>query len=431
MNGRECSGAEHTARRARQTLIAAVVLCAIQSLSAGTALDPRLPRGSDRDVPFGAYYDKLSYSPEWDAPWSVGPDADVVVRFGRDKPRLIFWRGANFIPCWVNDRGAWYSDGAVVRGPAGPQNDRLCRYSFASVVESSDARVVVRWRYALVDPDGKLINLDPVTRWNDWVDELYTLYPDATGVRRITLHSSNWEQPISCQQSILLSEPGQRVPRTGVRLSGTAPNAKNIQVVNCTGSRPFQVVAPEGAQFQSGLPVAANWSDWPAAGATEKPGHHFLGGISWKPFAEDRTSKSWLMLVGQTRQRPAQLEPVARAWLAAPALKLNSEGFSSAGYDVREKSYQLACDQPGAPRAIRFSLEANANAPVINPAFVIKGWGRSAAALTLNGRHLKQGSDFCAGFRKTSTVSDLILWVRRNSPRPVALEIKPIASEQK
>src|SRR5512134_1375788 len=139
MSEREWSGRQHAMRMTQQASIAAVVLLMIHSVSAGAATGARLPRSSDRDVPFGACYDKLSYSPEWDAPWRVGPDADVVVRFGRGKPQLVFWRGANFIPCWINDRGVWYSDGAVVRGAAGPQNDRLCRYSFASVVESSDA----------------------------------------------------------------------------------------------------------------------------------------------------------------------------------------------------------------------------------------------------------------------------------------------------
>ena len=54
-----------------------------------------LPSGTEGAAPFGAYYSKLLYEPEWDKLWPVSDVADVVVRFDNKEPRFVFWRGTS------------------------------------------------------------------------------------------------------------------------------------------------------------------------------------------------------------------------------------------------------------------------------------------------------------------------------------------------
>ena len=65
---------------------------------------PELPKGPR---PFGAYYTKLKYSPEFDAMWRMGDYADVVVQFDNSPVKLVFWHGANYIPALVSENGLW------------------------------------------------------------------------------------------------------------------------------------------------------------------------------------------------------------------------------------------------------------------------------------------------------------------------------------
>lgn len=391
---------------------------------------PELPSGPSGPGRFGAYYTNLPYTPEWDATWRMGPDADVVVRFDKAGHRLIFWHGTNYVPFWVNDRGFWYSDGAVVRPGAGPHQDKVCRYSFADVVESNDARVVVRWRYAPADETGEVINADPMTNWNDWVDEFYTIYPDATGVRSVTLHSSSWDSPLRCRESILINQAGQEPLEAEAATIGSVSDKRNIQIVDLPGGKHFQVVSDEGPIVEEGAPFKEIWRDWPATGAEKRPGCRFLNNIQWKPSAEDRTSKSWIMLVGLTGGGEKEITATAKSWLSAPNLAVAGEAFSFIGYDAGEKAYKITCIEPGSPSALKLTIQAGPERPVVNPAFVIKGWGKADLSVAINGEPGKRGGDFRYGFRKTDTGCDLIVWIELTAVEPTSVEIAPLPVEK-
>jgi len=410
----------------RKALLLVLLFNAGQTVHAAGNL--KLPSGPEGPGRFGAYYENLSFSPEWDAAWRIGPKADVVVRFDTDSQRLVFWHGSNYIPCWVNDKGVWYSNGAVVREGAGPHQDRICRYCFVSVVENSDARVVVRWRYAPVDKEGKLINTDPMTNWNDWVDEYYTIYPDSTGVRHITLHSTNWDQQFRCQQSIIISQPAQTSVEARVTDFETAAGKKNITIVDVPGGKPFYAVSTRGNITRSLIPDS--WTDWPAFGAAQKPINRFLSSIMWEPCEEDRTSKSWIMLVGLSNGKEDEVKSLAQSWLSAPKLDVSGKDFSISGYDAREKAYQITCEKPGEPSSLKLTIQGSAASPVVNPAFVIKGWGKTEALVKINGTPAKSGTDFRYGFRKTTTVSDLIVWLPFKFEKPVSIEVRPVGGRK-
>ncbi len=159
-------------------------------------LPPRvLPSGPAGPGPFGAFYTHLKFYPQWDRPWRVGAQADVVVRFEDLPGRFIFWRGTSYIPHWVTENGIWFNNEFTetwegVQGCGEPMSDKQCRFSHVRVLESNAARAVVHWRYALVDVFYKHARVDPDSGWGDWTDEIYTIYPDGTSVREVTLHST-------------------------------------------------------------------------------------------------------------------------------------------------------------------------------------------------------------------------------------------------
>ncbi len=272
---------------------------------------PKLPSGPKGPGRFGAYYTRLRYSEEWENPWRVGNDADVLVRFDEGAYRFISWRGTSYIPAWVTENGIWYTNeffetsSSGMDGSAEPMADKQARFSQVRILESNEARVVLLWRYAPVGVNYDLVHTDELTGWSDWVEEYYTIYPDATGTRKIKIWSSNpkvrrgtgagTEGSRQVQESIVINPAGTRAednitiealtlanmrgeshtyswadgppgkfaqldPRTIELLNRicdlhpekhkwlTEPVAANIQVVNLKATyRPFVIVNPTGA----------------------------------------------------------------------------------------------------------------------------------------------------------------------------------------
>lgn len=379
---------------------------------------PRLPSGPAGVQRFGGYQTRLSFIPEWDAPWRLGPHNDVVVAFPGSGARLVFWHGAQHVPCWVTPDGKWLSHGAVVREGAGPYQDRLCRFAFAAVQESHDARVVVRWRYAPVDAAGELVNEDPVTHWHDWVDEFYTIYPDMTGVRTVTFHSSEWTKPFWIQQDLTLHHPGGG--------DGDAPQRSTQAVAGGTlasltsgSAMLYQVVAG----VRTAADPSATWGNWPATGAKPAAGHRIHGGSAWMPSRETPTSKTWHMGVGLKTEGSPAPEAAGRSWLNPAKLELKSSGYENHGYSAAEKAHVLGVAPGGSGGPLAIELAASADSPLVNPAIVVKDWGRGPAAVRLNGKDLPQGDALRVGYRRTARGADLVVWLRTSETAPASIEI--------
>ena len=60
-------------------------------------------------------------------------------------------------------------------------SDAQCRFSHVRIVENTDARVVIHWRYAMVDAAYRFAEYDEVAGQGQFGDEFYYIYPD--GVR--------------------------------------------------------------------------------------------------------------------------------------------------------------------------------------------------------------------------------------------------------
>ena len=418
--------------------------------------------------PFGAFYTKLKFYPQWDQAWRVGDCPDVVVRFGELPFKFIFWRGTSYIPNWVTENGIWYNNEfnetwSGVKGCGEPMSDKQCRYSNVRVLESSEARCVVHWRYALGDVFYQIAREDKATGWGDWSDETYTIYPDGTSVRDILLHSSNPEQPHEWQESIVVMGPGfspansiepaglTLVDAAGERMDYSWDNATPprkpgkpahpcIQVINTKSQfRSFAILRPQDAptfdiftnEVRRQVSIYPWWNHWPAATyasdgryamAADRPSSSSLTHLYWDTY---QTGPQWMrkiMLAGMTDQPAETLLPLVRSWSRPAELKPTSSGFNSLGYDPAQKAYLLKCEKPGAE--LSFELAANAESPVVNPAFVLLGWGRADATLTLNGKTVASGECFRHGHRETLEGEDLIVWLKHQADSPLKIQIR-------
>jgi hypothetical protein len=442
----------------------------------------KLPTGSEGPGRFGAYYTKLAFSETWDAPWRVGPYADVVVRFDTAPYKFVFWRGTSYIPFWVTENGIWYTNefnetwGKDVMGCAEPMSDKKARQSHVRIIESNDARVVVHWRYALVDNRGVIAKTDTISGWGDWSDEYYTIYPDGVGLRKINLWSSEPTKPHQFQEAIILNPPGTRpednievAAITLVNMQGEthtyswadgAPEAldqpakANIEIINLkAGTKPYIIVnegkptvtrrkivtdgpwlRPYSGEINREYSIFPWWNHWPVAQipsdgrwATEpdRVSHSSLSNdLEWQELELTERTHVRVMMHGLTDRSPADLITLGRSWLYPAPLTLQNGSYNYEGYKEEERAYILTNVQKDTAM-LQCRLEAGPQHPLFNPVLIINNWGEAEARLILNGRQIKRGKQFRYGHRYRLEGSDLIIWIKYESPAPLDISILP------
>jgi len=182
---------------------------------------PGEPRGP---APFGAYYTNLNFHETWDDIRREDAHPDVVVLFDDMPGRFVCWRGTGYVPCWVTENDIWYTNEFNESWPPGekayvcePMSDKQTRYSHVRIIENTDARVVIHWRYALANTDYEIAYPDPLTGWGDWADEYDYIYPDGVALRKQRVWSSRIDRPHEFQESIVINQPGTR-PEDNIEL---------------------------------------------------------------------------------------------------------------------------------------------------------------------------------------------------------------------
>jgi len=123
----------------------------------------------------------LDYNKGWDPKLN-----DVVIALPNGS-RLVFWRGSSYIPFWagLHNTGFSYEWAETTPPPDGfvdsvePLMDKELRYGRVQIVESTPARVHVRWTYQSTDFTYKV--------WGDAAAEDFIFYPDGYGTRTLTL----------------------------------------------------------------------------------------------------------------------------------------------------------------------------------------------------------------------------------------------------
>ncbi len=128
--------------------------------------------------------DQLAYEKGWDDDLQ-----DVVVSLPNGS-RFVFWRGSSYVPFWAgtNNTGFTYewaetmppSDGFV--DAVEPLMDKELRYGRVEIIESTESKIHVRWKYQSCDFNYKV--------WGDSAVEDFYFYPDSYGTRVVTLTST-------------------------------------------------------------------------------------------------------------------------------------------------------------------------------------------------------------------------------------------------
>ena len=425
---------------------------------------PTLPKSNH----FGAVYTALKLYPEWDALWRTGPYSDVVVSFADLPYHYVFWRGGNFGNTMVTENGIWVGDQSFESGTkvgtAEHMNDKHNMNSRISVVENTDARVVLHWQYGLVDVIGQFSNVDPATGWGDWADEFFYIYPDGVAVRYGTAYGT--DEHYSFTEPTILLEPGKK-PEDYISLqAATVANGKgdartyswdpvsppfpfpdppadaNIAVVNLKSEyKPFYIYQagttlgpygwpPELRPDYSHFPV---WDHWPVNQAPTDGRYQLFPDdfASAAVMSPDPTgwvdgpgpTKSSYFLFGLTRESAVDLALLDRSWLNPPTLKTAGSDLT-AKFDPSQRAYVLEGSDAAknSREKVDFTLQASDQSPAVNPAFVIKNWGDSPATVRIGG---KRPADAVVrtGLVHRLEGTDLVIWVRAQSTDPIRLSI--------
>lgn len=439
----------------------------------------KFPKLNQPHKTFGARYARLSYTPQWDRLWRVGDYPDVVVSFENNDCHLVFWRGTSMVPCWVTENGIWYTNewtetwGGDVSSCAEPLMDRQCRHSHVRIIESTPARVVVHWRYALVDADYKFVAIDIDGR-GEWCDEYYTIYPDGTGIRKIDLYYSKPLRNHDWEEAIVLLPPGAHPDevmadpeitlmnmqgekhdyswRNELPVEMKKPEKANIHIVNFKSAyKPFYIVddAPftskEGTYdapfFRSYAAFMASgqyrpdsvpsvygwWNHWPI---TPLPGDgrwvenndrasHFnlTTYTQWKDYYMDDRVKSRIMLHGMSNNPDHEMLPLAKSWLTPPPLVLNHKPVH---YDPAERAYVI--DQTATD--FNLLLKASENQPAVRPAFLFTDQILEHPKVYLNDKVLKKGQDFELGVVSDPGQKKTIIWLNQQLTSPSEIRIE-------
>lgn len=433
----------------------------------------RLPSIETHPKRFGAFYTKLKYYPGWDNLWPVEQDPDVVVCFEESPIKLMFWRGIRYGASWVSENGNWMTDQSVEAWSHGDMDtegcfehmqDRHCRFSHVRIIENTEARVVVHWRYALVSAHNNTWRVDPKTGWECWIDEYYYIYPDATGIRRVSWKKGSLGNPRQFQESLALLHPGQAISdllekdfatvadydnNTGAAkfvedatkppygpFSWSNKHTYTIQRYNFKSEhKPFICFEPGNSMvirhnplekyYKAGgcnhFPVGQARCDGRSTRMADRPSHCTSFPISDPVIHEERDRYFWNGLYGMNNMDIPRLVKMGRSWAYAADLSLDGQGFAFNGYDRSRRCYRLKNETPKA-KPVTFTLSGSKSSPVINPAFHIQNWQAEDAKVLIDGKAFKAGE---IGVTHQLEGTDLVVFLWLETESPVKITVAP------
>jgi hypothetical protein len=417
----------------------------------------RLPVVEKHPGRFGAYYAKLKYYPGWDNTWPVDNDPDIVVCFDKSPVKLVFWRGIRYGPAWVSENENWMVDQSVETWNSGKDDtegcfehmqDRHCRFSHVRIIENNAARAVVHWRYAPVSSHDNTWQPDEKTGWEAWVDEYYYIYPDGSGLRKVSWNKGTLGPAVQYQESLPLLQPGQLktdlleqdyvtigdynfnerpVPQELRKQPPDWPENYTVQQFNFrSDSKPFICFEPGNSMFVRY--VALGYNHFPVGQARcdgrwirmfDRPSHISSSPISDPVIHENGNRSYWNGLYGMNRMNMKQLIKFGRSWAYPAELSVTGSEFTSRGYDRSQRCYQID-DSEKKSGPLEISLQGSDDSPVINPAIRVKNWNSDEAKILVNG---KPGTNCSIGFNHELDGTDLVIFVFINETAPVKLTI--------
>ena len=420
-----------------------------------------LPNGESRDT-FGAYYTNLKFYDNWDNMWRTSEHSDVVVEFDDNPSKFIFWKGVSYIPMMVNENNFWYSNEfnetwstSGGQGCQEPMSDKECYYNHARIIENTPARVVVHYRFPLVDVNKYKANYVEETGWYDIADWYYYIYPDGVAAKVEHLWTSG-NRDHEWQESMAIFGPDQhphdlierKATFTMARIDGEHKvynwdplppdgiddvEGANIHHVNYKGEYDPVTIVDDiiwsnvyGGEITD-YAIFPTWNHWPVAqmpsdgryaSYPDRTCHSSLSHIFPPDYDEQFGSRPYqvkLFMEGMLNQKPLDLIPLAKSWLQAP--KLSKVKGCTGKYDKPQRAYVLETESD----SISMTILANEDKPVENLCLVFKHWNsKKEAAIHVDGSEIenKQGI-----VRDTDGSYKLLVWIPKSASEPFNLTI--------
>ncbi|TFG48026.1 MAG: LamG domain-containing protein, partial [Candidatus Brocadiia bacterium] len=429
--------------------------------------------GTEKAHRFGAYYQTLKFYDNWDNMWRLSEDADVVVQFDELPYKFVFWHGTSYVPNWVSEKNKWSGSEFLetakggIEGCGEPMSDKKCRYSAVHIIENTDARVVIHWRYGMPDVHGKFAYLDSFG-WGDWGQEYHYIYPDGTAIRRQTLWSSALNKWHEWHEAIVVNGPETRpednIEYDAVHLANIKgekeiyswkdglprqldgedmkfPKGAHIHLVNLKSQWDHFSIFEQRAMFKepecyNGELTKASafpwWNHWPVSQITsdgrwsfepDRKSHSSFDNFKWRPTYQTENSATRVLLQGMTDKDILSLVPLAKSWENPPAMNIAGDGFTGGEFVRGERAYHITRTSDKAEE-LKFALAGTEDSPVVNPCFMVRGWGAGELSLTVDGKKIKRGPGLRWGVRTDADgVVSAIVWVRMMAVKSTAFGI--------
>ncbi len=423
--------------------------------------DRTMPTGPLKAEVFSAISTNLKWYESYDALWHTGTGTDVVVRFDEYPCEFVFWKGANYQAHLVTEKGYWFNNGFNEgwneHGSCEPMSDKQARHAHVKILEQNEARLVVQWRYALIDHKYGFAFYDPSSKRGDWTNETYYIYPDMVAVREDVLFSNAPRAQHEWQESMVVPGPGQRpedlLEYAALTLgndkgelhtyswehetppgSPQEPKNPNMQLVNMKSKyKPFSILPASSnpsidvyaGEIRREVSVFPWWNHWPTAQKptdgrwsqhADRPSHSSLSHWFWDHYAMTDRTMTKLMLTGMTDKSPEELFVLGKSWYHAAEIS----GVTGS-YDQSQRAYVI--DPATELKAFEFNLVGSKESPILNPGFVLSNWGGKDISLSINGKDVPHGKDFRYGTSQRLDGGDLIVWFKLESKEEVKINI--------
>jgi hypothetical protein len=385
--------------------------------------------------------------------WSGFWGKATVVTFGPEFQyqhsgyKWVFWDQSNNVPFWYLDNHilqnfefmeTWKGNNTTnTPGCFEPMADRLCRFSQADIVEKSPARIVVRWKYRLINADYTYPDSgENLSTQAPEAEEFYYCYPDgqiirkATYIPKLDTDFRDWHE---VTESILFygteARASQYIASPGLSCLDRSSQALDFHpgTTNWTSSNWGEYIFQH--HYKSHPDAISAWKQdarngyritfvvtWHGTGGNfmhfpvnkvyytkydmaNSPfdkgivGHTCLesgqcqNNMDWTVETETRPdgrkARTWRMFTGLAPQGDkAQARKLFMSWQEPGTITLDNSDFVSNGPSVDQKAFLLTC-QKISSNAVIGTLKPTQ--PVVNPALVIKGWSAEDVTVTLNG----------------------------------------------
>jgi len=421
-------------------------------------------------------------------PKKLGRGETAVKVYFEDSPCMMRFNLPAF-PCMVTENDIQFSNCYAETyepreggGSFEVQMDRANRYARFWIKSQNDARIVVRARGVLCNGEGIIAHTDissgsPYGK-GDWVDEWDYIYPDTTHTRKVHIYTGlasrskpfgfDREPPEVVHEFMEATIFGhdERTPTEVLNIEGLIlikmfgdhselvfedgrskkisfkpyPEGfgdyrdANIMVINTKSKhKPFTVAMPYGVRMQPYRPegdlpyVFQTWGD-PKGGRYATALGHILNYWHYRR-ADNYIEQVYLSGLTDAEEPAEELVPLGFSWIIPPRIRMEGleYDYETFTYDQSQKAYILDC-KAGAKK-LEFSMNGVEvdmfPMRIVNPAFVLEGWGDAKPKVTIDGRKLEAGKDYRFGTERGEGRTDMIVWIRMKSLEDVEFVIAP------